>query len=370
VPFATFGLLPKYLLAERHDPPWVLGVSEGAFASVGVLLTPWVGKWLDTWGRRRVLRISVLIATASHWLFAFANSAPQFVALRAVHGIAFIMEFNACATLIVDIAPVERRAQVVGLFGAAGMVTNAIGPALGELIASTAGWGWAFAQCSLWGLMGLYCASQLPETRAPETLVVEQQPLAHSRTQWLAYLGSMVLGVGVGVTRNYVPALALLLGATVIAPLLAAFSVGAIVQRVFFGHIPDRVGARRATFWSLLAYAAALLLITGVHAQAGFIALCAVVGIAHGTAYPAVTSLAMQQVSSSASGRVTAYLTGAFNVGLLFSTAGLAPLATVLGFRALIACGGTVVLLAAICFRSHGFIGYAARSRHAQQGED
>lgn len=350
VPFATFSLLPKYLLAERHEPAWVLGASEGAFALVGVLLTPWVGRWLDSWGRRKVLVGSLLIATSSYWLFPFADNTFEYIVLRAVHGIAFVLEFNACATLVVDIAPIGRRAQAIGYFGAAGMLTNAAGPVVGEAIAAHFGWGWAFAQCSLWSLGGLYCARKLPEPNALVQGVHGESGIKYSRMLLLAYLGSLALGMGVGVTRNYVSALVLTLGATVIAPLLAAFSVGAIVQRAFFGFIPDRIGARRATFLSLLVYGITVLVLAGANGQVVFIALCVVVGLAHGTAYPAVSSLAIQEVASNARGRVTAHLTGAFNVGLLLSTAGLAPLAPILGFRALIACGGATVLLVALCF--------------------
>ncbi|HEX2879625.1 MAG TPA: hypothetical protein VHO25_08805, partial [Polyangiaceae bacterium] len=195
----------------------------------------------------------------------------------------------------------------------------------------------------------LYCARKLPETTVPVGRGVNEPRIAYSATLLCAYLGSLALGVGVGVTRNYVSALALLLGATVIAPLLAAFSVGAIVQRAFFGFIPDRIGAQRATFLSLLVYGVAVLALAGGSGQVVFVALCVVVGLAHGTAYPAVSLLAIQEVGSNARGRVTAHITGAFNLGLLLSTAGLAPLAPTLGFRALIACGGLTLLLVAAC---------------------
>jgi MFS family permease len=360
VPFATFSLLPKYLLAERHEQPWVLGVSEGAFALVGVLLTPWVGRWLDNWGRRRVLLISLLTATASYWPFAFANDTVAFVVLRAVHGVAFVLEFIACGTLVVDIAPIGRRAEAIGYFGAAGMVTNAAGPAVGEAIAAGPGWGWAFAQCSAWSLLGLYCARKLPETAVSVHGGISEPHIVYSSTLLCAYLGSLALGVGVGVTRNYVSALALVLGATVIAPLLAAFSVGAIVQRAFFGFIPDRIGAERATFLSLLVYGIAVLALAGGSGQGVFVALCLVVGLAHGTAYPAITLLAIQEVGGNARGRATAHITGAFNLGLLLSTAGLAPLAPVLGFRALIACGGLTLLLVAACFSSRAMAVFRA----------
>lgn len=345
--YSTFFLLPRYLLAERQDAPWLLGATQGAFAIASLALTPFVGQWLDTWGRKRVLHTSLCLGALSYGLLGFIEGPLALIALRAVHGVAFAMTFNAGAALTADVAPVPLRARAIGYFGSAGMIATALGPPVGEWIGAHLGWQFTFCQASLWALIGLVLTRTIA---APD---VERQPaggdeLRYTRPLLLGYLGGFALGAGVAVTQNYGPALLLILGAGATAPLFVAFMIGAIVQRVLFGFVPDKLGAGPAASASLLVYGIGLLAMALAGAPSLVIALALVVGVAHGTAYPALSALTLRGVSTARRGRVTAQLTGAFSLGLALGTAGLAPLAETVGFRPLIACGAVVVLGSAL----------------------
>lgn len=95
---------------------------------------PYWGRLSDRIGRRRVLTVSITGAALSYLAFAFA---PGFVAallLRVVGGF-FSGNLAVVQGYIADITPPEKRAQRIGLFGAAFNLGFVTGPAIGGLLA-------------------------------------------------------------------------------------------------------------------------------------------------------------------------------------------------------------------------------------------
>src|SRR5437762_1608364 len=78
-------------------------------------------------------------AAAALLLIPIHEVGAALFALRAFQGVALALVFSAAATLASDIAPPARLGQALGLFGCASLVTNAIAPALCEVIASRTG---------------------------------------------------------------------------------------------------------------------------------------------------------------------------------------------------------------------------------------
>jgi MFS family permease len=159
-----------------------------------------------------------------------------------------------------------------------------------------------------------------------------------------AYLGSTALGVGVGASKTFIPALMVEAGIERVAPYFAAFTLGAVVQRLAFGWVPDRIGHRQASGLSLVVYGVAMLAVLAI-APSWVHWLSVVIGLAHGMSYPAIGALAVSLGDDAARGRITAWMTGGFNLGFALSTAGLAPLEGAVGYSGLVAIGGIAVLL-------------------------
>jgi MFS family permease len=368
ITFSAYHLLASYLLAQRGDPPWVLGAAQGAFAVTGVVSAPFIGNLVDRWGRLNSLRAALLLGAASHAAFAFADSVSFILVLRALHGICFPAVFNSLATITVDGAPSSRRAEALGYFASAMMATNAVGPVVGESVAAHIGWFGAWFQVGAWALLALLLT--VPLGRA--LIRLERSPLARhdesglgpdieysgapvaSLALFLApgmratLLGGIAMGLGVGIAKNFFPALLLDLGNARTAGLFVAFTVGALFIRTAFGSLPDRLGARRASLIALSGYGVSLIF-GALSPDALWLTLAmGAAGLSHGLAYPALSALVVSHVSRAGRGRATAYLTGCFNLGFGLGTAGLSPFAPALGYRLLIGIGAVAVFAAAL----------------------
>jgi hypothetical protein len=94
-----------------------------------------LGGLLDRWRRKPVLLVATGILTAVSAAFVGTSHLGWHVyGLRFLQGAALAIFTTSNLTLIGELAPPNRRAEAVGIYGAAGLVAVALGPALGEFV--------------------------------------------------------------------------------------------------------------------------------------------------------------------------------------------------------------------------------------------
>ncbi|MEA1928207.1 MAG: MFS transporter, partial [Candidatus Auribacterota bacterium] len=134
VSFTTFLLLP-IMVEEMGGDAVDIGLVMGIMPLGAVISRFFWGRWMDLFGRKKILLISVLLNTASVFLFLTVNSVgPWLIILRLIQGVAMGGHITAVWTITADNSPPGRLAESLGIFGIAGMVALAVGPWGGELI--------------------------------------------------------------------------------------------------------------------------------------------------------------------------------------------------------------------------------------------
>jgi MFS family permease len=134
--FAAFFLFPLFITAHGGGQQDI-GIIMGIFALASAACRPWVAEMVDRLGRKRSLSIGcslMLIMPLLHLLLHGPLDTIYWPLLlfRAVHGIGLAICFNAVFTFIVDLIPVQRLNEGIGMFGTSGLVGLAIGPAIAE----------------------------------------------------------------------------------------------------------------------------------------------------------------------------------------------------------------------------------------------
>ncbi len=92
------------------------------------------GRKSDSWGRRKVLAVTTMIAGLSYVAFAYAPTLWAAILIRVFSGF-FSGTLGVCQGFIADVSPPERRAKTMGYFGAAFSLGFAFGPVLGGVFA-------------------------------------------------------------------------------------------------------------------------------------------------------------------------------------------------------------------------------------------
>jgi len=120
-----------------------LGISAMAYALAATLCAPFMGALADRFGRRWL----VLISLASYLLafigYRFSSSASVFILLRALAGAFTAGLIPAVLGIVADLAPVERRAQWIGIVNGGASIGWIAGPVLGGVLYDH--WGYSVA---------------------------------------------------------------------------------------------------------------------------------------------------------------------------------------------------------------------------------
>ena len=75
--------------------------------------------------------------------------------MRTIQGFAFTASFVTASTLAAELAPLAIRGRALGIFGTSTILTHAIAPALGEVIARRFGFDVLFAFAGSLGLVSM-----------------------------------------------------------------------------------------------------------------------------------------------------------------------------------------------------------------------
>jgi MFS family permease len=182
-------------------------------------------------------------------------------------------------------------------------------------------------------------------------------PIHRWAVLWAAGSG----GAAFGVMFTFTQPLALSLGDTNISPLFAGYTATALLVRLGFGNLADRLGRARVGGAALALYSLVVAATAGL--GRGWLSVVGLgFGLAHGAFYPSLNALALEGVAREERGSVGAYFNAAFNAGVLVVTFGFGQIAQLYGYRVvflLVAC-----LSASGCFMlwSHARKTWLARS--------
>jgi EmrB/QacA subfamily drug resistance transporter len=133
-------LRASYPHSSQASLAWVLTAYSIVFGALLVI----GGRTGDRLGRRRTFMTGIGIFLAGSFLCGIAPSVAVLVASRVVQGIGAAFLVPASVALLIAGYPLERRTQMVALWGGIGALAIATGPSLGAAIVSAGGWRWAF----------------------------------------------------------------------------------------------------------------------------------------------------------------------------------------------------------------------------------
>ena len=119
---------------------WVLNAYTLVYAAL--LITG--GRLGDLYGPRRLLIVGILVFGGASVACALAPSAGILIAARVLQGVGGGLMTPQTLALIPAIVPANRRGRAIGLWSGSAGLAAAVGPSLGGVLVTTAGWRWVF----------------------------------------------------------------------------------------------------------------------------------------------------------------------------------------------------------------------------------
>ena len=321
-----------------------IGLIYAATAVASVAMRPLLGTVMDRYGRRPVILLGNVLNIAFVLLYLTVTVlGPWVYAVRIGHGVAEAMLFSALFTYGTDVVPKKRRTEGIALFGVSGLLPIAVAGILGDFVLSIAGFRELFLMAAGFAIATLLLSLPLPERR-PElkpgeapggfwSIVTKRNLLP---IWWMLGAFSVVLTAYFVFIRRYVDDT----GFGSVGLFFTTYVIVAILERVFFGWLPDRVGRKLVLYASMVSLVVGFFVLAGTGSWVGVAIAGAFCGAGHGFAFPILTAMVVDRAPDSDRGSAMSFFTALLDIGTLIGgplfgaiidTAGWDPMFVVAG---------------------------------------
>lgn len=113
----------------------IVGYLVAAFALVQLLVSPIAGRWVDRFGRKKMIVIGLIIFAFSEFLFGIGKDVTVLFLSRMFGGVSAAFIMPAVTAYIADITSIEYRPKALGYMSAAISTGFIVGPGVGGFLA-------------------------------------------------------------------------------------------------------------------------------------------------------------------------------------------------------------------------------------------
>lgn len=342
--------LPVYLQEVLHSGKQEVGLIIGIYTLAALLVRPISGYMLDTFGRKWIFLASIIFFSVLFILYPFATALIPLILLRFLHGLNWGASTTAGFTLVVDLAPFEKRGRGIGYFGLSFTVAMSIGPVIGLKVMGHDHFTALFLVAGLVSFMGILMASLIryPHFIRPGKQVFDWKMLISKQSLPIA-LNMMLLGASYGGVMTFITLYAKENDlSSYTGWFFTCMAVGTALTRVFSGSLFDRYGPTWISVFGILSVSAGLLFLAHAPVLSFFLISGCVIGTGFGVVFPTLQTMANNVVTPRRRGAANStFLTGldlGFGLGAVLTGILSQPLGLVWTFKsaAILALAGLV----------------------------
>lgn len=332
-----------------------IGLVMGCFAIGLLLFRSLVGRLADQHSRKLVLLIGMGVVAIAPLGYLMVHSIPLLMVIRAFHGISIAAFTTGYSALVADIAPPQKRGEVIGYMSLVNPIGMAVGPAMGGFLQAGVGYTALFLLSSGLGFIGLLCTSQIinPPADVNKRDVTSNQfwrLLGSPRIRTLTLVLLMV-GLAFGALSTFAPLFIKESGVNLNAGLFyTAAAVASFSVRLITGRASDRYGRGLFITISLSLYTIAMLMLWTANSAVTFLLAAMIEGAGAGILIPMIAAMLADRSLPQERGRLFGLCMVGFDVGIAIAGPVLGSVAEQVGYRNIFGFASSLTFLAIIIF--------------------
>ncbi|SFC41105.1 MFS transporter [Bacillus sp. UNCCL81] len=123
------------IMNELNISGTIVGYMVAAFAITQLFFSPIAGRWVDQFGRKKMIITGLMIFSISEFLFGMGKTNEVLFISRMLGGISAAFIMPAVTAFIADVTTVDTRAKALGYMSAAISTGFIVGPGVGGFLA-------------------------------------------------------------------------------------------------------------------------------------------------------------------------------------------------------------------------------------------
>jgi MFS family permease len=307
----------------------------------------------DSYGRKKFLLLGSGLFAFLFIFYAHAGGIVPLYILRLFHGVAHGCYLAAAFAYVADLAPVQRRGEVMGVYGVANVFAMALFPAWGSrIITTTHDFNYLFTLSAVTAALSFLSILMIDE-KCPE------HHGAAKRGIFEAGLKPPVLAASItffsastvyGTVITFLPVYAPKKGMADFGIFFTVYAAFTLLSRVAAGKLSDIYGRSKVVipFLAILAVATFCLPFLSNLYMLGFIG--ALFGLGFGAFMPALTAYVVDKTEPQERAGALAFFTSFMDVGITTGAIVLGLVGGWLGFETMYAFAGLIVCCGLIFF--------------------
>lgn len=345
--------MPQYVDLLGGSPSQV-GMIMGWFTLAAVAARPYFGNLVDQYGHKRFMLIGSVFFIVFFLVYIYTPSVTLLYLARAAHGLAHACFMAASSSYIADLAPPNRRGEVIGIYGTSNIVAMALFPAWGTmLIANSGDFAYLFNVAALAAAICLLAVVFLPEINKGAGKNFKPAGLLEVGRRRSVIIPSLALFGGAtayGAVITFLPLFAPQRGIADIGMFFTTYAVCTIVSRVLVGRLSDRIGRRILIMPFIGVVAAAVFMLPGLDSLQGLAIMGGLFGFGFGAFMPTLNALVVDCTPQKDRGSALGFFTSFMDLGITAGAVILGAVGERFGYELMFYVGGCAVLVGLLIF--------------------
>ncbi|MGE1164854.1 MFS transporter [Peribacillus simplex] len=364
--------LAIYAVNELDASTSQAGLISGIFIIGTLIGRLFIGRFIDSIGRKKTLFIGLIFFTLTTLLYFVDLGIGFLLVNRLIHGMAMGMASTATGTIVAQIIPATRKGEGIGYYSMSATLATAIGPFIGLYMAQHTSFQVIFSFCLALGLISLITAFFLnvPALKVTAKVTeskgfklsnfIEPKALPISIiTLLLAFCYSSVLSF----ISFYATEINLVNTASFF---FVVYAVAVLLSRPFSGPLMDRKGSNFIMYPSFLIFGVGLLLLSITTNSFTLLAAGFLIGLGFGNMQSSSQAIAVKLTPPHRMGMATSTFFIMLDAGLGFGPYILGFIIPVTGYSTLyVILGGVVIATSILYYFLHGRKERSARANLA-----
>ena len=357
--------LPIFATQELGASKGEVGIILACFTLSAMVIRPFGGILIDRHHRRKLFVLFYVLFASLFGLYLLANSFQHLLLLRMVHGLFWGLLTTASATLIVDILPISKRGEGLGIYGLGMPLGMALGPFLSTVILKHSNFHTVFfiALClALTGWLFTFKVQSEKHLVAEKSKILSFDSLFEKRVLPV-FVPQLCLSFIYSGIISFAPLFDHENTWEVMGTFFLILAVSSLLPRFFAGRVYDKEGPKRLVTTALILQLIGLSLLAGAIYPWMFLASASFLGMSNGTMWPTFQAMVNDLVPPEKRGAANSTYFNGFDLGMGIGALSLGVVADLLGLRAIFIIALPLLVIAGAIIWIWTFKVYEAKER-------